>query len=92
MLKWLRDRWRRRDREKRVAAVALKAFRRAYPEGEVIARMTWVSAVGGDAFVVQVCYGRTRPPSRSFWLVEGEEARHLSIDEASSYVELGTWR
>jgi hypothetical protein len=92
MRNWLRcwrdERARVRDAERR----ALAAFEAT---GRGRGYMMWVVRADERETVIRVCFGDTRPPHRSWFLVPSElgaPVRELSYDEVVPMGESTAWR
>jgi len=87
--KWIAQ----RKHKARVIEVARDAFRRAYGKKELSWRIPPVS-VDEEVYVVAVCFGSTRPPRRSWWLVDmnTQSGEELPYGRASKLIRIPVWR
>lgn len=76
----------------RLCETAEAAFRAAYPDRQPF--MVGVFHQDDLVAIVQICYGDTRPPQRSWWRValEGTACRELSHEETQRIKPIPVWR
>ena len=72
---------------------ARDAFIAIYPDRHI----GWIvrPKLFGDFSIVTICWGKTRPPMRSWWRVPLDEAvpsQELSYSEAAAIIEIPSWR
>jgi hypothetical protein len=86
--------WReRRTLARRARALAKNASVSLHPEWSV----AWTvepREIGSGEYVVAICHGEARPPSRSWWGgdVRSETVEEMTEKDAQPYVSTGPWR
>ncbi len=75
-------------------ARALAEFRRVYPDRAPVNWRLKEHVLADGGFVQTICFGRTRPPSRSWWIFRHDEdsPEELSYEEAKALFEIPLWR
>jgi hypothetical protein len=92
LIAWLRRRGAERKRIREAERRALAAFQAT---GRGRGYMTWIVRSDAGETVVRVCFGDTRPPHRSWFLVPLEPdapVRELSYDDVVPMGESKVWR
>ena len=93
MLHWLKS-WRERRRSERAAlSAAIEAFQQESSERPSSA-LSSVVAEDDTQFIVQVCFGRTRPPGRAWFSVARADlsARALTQEQVGEFYDVPMWR
>lgn len=83
-----------RKRESELFRIVQDRFRESYPNEQVVAWRTPIVSAGDGKFIVTVCYGSKRPPSRSWWIIDLERGsvEELPYEKASKLIDIPNWR
>ncbi|MEM6821921.1 MAG: hypothetical protein AAF558_08290 [Verrucomicrobiota bacterium] len=86
---WLDSRTRRRQRILRVR----QHFIEKYPERKLVHWNLKEQKTEDGKIIGTVCYGRTKPPSRSWWIFHSHESvpTEISATEAEKLIKIPRW-
>ena len=75
-------------------ARALQAFKRLYPDRSPVAWRLKEHVLEDGRRVQTICYGNTKPPSRSFWIFspDCDTPKELAHEQAKELFEVPVWR
>jgi hypothetical protein len=85
---WLGQKRRAQRARQLQSALAQEAFERTYPNRVLV----WI--LEAQQNIVCVCYAVTRPPQRSWWLVDeiSGTVREMTCEEAEKIIQIPPWR